>query len=578
MKPFRKVYFGLLYILPAILFFSYYPVIRLGSNSSMNYELSLPLIWLVIFDIIAFVGMVSCSRPSFNRKLKVVTQKALKRPSATNGERNERSSARNDGSEQACRVGLFGLQYRGISDRKFFLFALFPLYATLSIFWSSNHTRAILTAGIIWLLFFAIFAIVYLSPLFGLPSKFRPTLLKAFFISSIIICVVCWGQCILDVCGIAREHTLLCVGCVSQTFGFPHPSGFAIEPQFMGNLLLAPTLLSLWILTKPKIRVATVAVLAFLFSSTLFLTFSRGAIYAFAVALVILLIFTIAQHKFRPALIFIPVTAFIFTLIAQGIFSVVGPTHETFVSGVTKSIHQLSLGIIDLRPQEVTIREEVNQALREYATEHPSSLVAQRMEEPKFDGYIAESTDIRLGLNSIALQTWFAAPGANLRTVRIGHDCPHNSFFNDTCASYTVINYNRYSILFGVGLGSAGTAMHRAFPEVITTPKEIVQNQPISLLLELGLIGIILIVFSLLLAFCPQIFPAKFVDGRSATTKPTSTFWQHPALPLLLSLIVAYLVTLQFFSGLPNALQIYLLPPLLYFALQGNEKPIALSK
>jgi len=58
MKPLRKLYFGLLYILPAVLFFSYYPVIRFGSNSSMNFELSLPLIWLVIFDIIAFVGMV----------------------------------------------------------------------------------------------------------------------------------------------------------------------------------------------------------------------------------------------------------------------------------------------------------------------------------------------------------------------------------------------------------------------------------------------------------------------------------------------------------------------------------------
>ena len=400
MKPFRKLYFGLLYILPAILFFSYYPVIRLGSNSSMNFELSLPLIWLVIFDIIAFVGMVSCSRSSF-----IGIKRASTRTAKSDSPVRTGAGADSDKTRPATES-----QYKGISDRKFFLFALFPLYATLSIFWSSNHTRAILTAGIIWLLFFAIFAIVYLSPLFGLPSKFRPTLLKAFFISSIIICVVCWGQCILDVCGISREHTLLCVGCVSQTFGFPHPSGFAIEPQFMGNLLLAPTLLSLWVLTKPKIRVATVAVLAFLFSSTLFLTFSRGAIYAFAVALVILLIFTIAQHKFRPALIFIPVTAFIFTLIAQGIFSVVGPTRETFVSGVTKSIHQLSLGIIDLRPQEITIREEVNQVLHEYATEHPSSLVAQRMEESKFDGYIAESTDIRLGLNSIALQTWFAAP------------------------------------------------------------------------------------------------------------------------------------------------------------------------
>lgn len=525
MRFLRRAYFALLYALPAVLFFSYYPVIRLGSSASMNFELSLPLIWLVMFDIIAFAQML-----------------------------------------------FYGKHPGGISNRKFFLFSLFPFYAALSIFWSENTTRAILTAGIIWLLFFTVFAIIYVTPLLSPAKNFRHTLLKTFFISSAIICIICWLQTILDVCGVGRETTLLCPGCVSQTFGFPHPSGFAIEPQFMGNLLLSPTLLSLWILTKSKIRVAPIAILAFLFSSTLFLTFSRGAIYAFAIALAILLIFTITQRKFRPALIFIPVTAFAFTLVAQGFFSVIGPMHETFVSGVTKSIHQLSLGIIDLRPQEV------NQTLQEVTTEDSSSVVTQQMEGSKFNGYIAESTDIRLNLNSIALQTWFAAPGANLRTVRIGHDCPHDSFLNDTCASYTVINYNRHSILFGVGLGSAGTAMHRAFPEVITTPKEIVQNQPISLLLELGLVGIILIIFNLLLAFCPRIFPAKFVDGRSVTTKATSTFWQHPALPLLLSLIIAYLVTLQFFSGLPNALQIYLLPPLLYFVLRENEKPIALSK
>ncbi len=529
MKFLRRAYFTLLYALPAVLFCSYYPVIRLGSSASMNFELSLPLIWLVLFDLTAFVLLIASGGGPL-ASLRTTAGHDRGRGARHPQRRADATAFRKDASGSPD----------GISDRKFFLFALFPLYATLSIFWSGNTTRAILTAGIIWLVFFAVFAIIYLSPRFGLPSKFRSTLIKVFFISSILICVVCWAQCILDVCGITREHTLLCAGCISQSFGFPHPSGLAIEPQFMGNLLLAPTFLSLWILTKrthlEKTHRVSVAILAFLFSSTLFLTFSRGAIYAFAVALVILLIFAIVRHKFRPALIVIPVFAFIFTLIAQGTFSVIGPTHETFIAGVTKSIHQLSLGIIDLRPREITVREEVNQVLREYAAEHPSSPAAQPKEESKFDGYVAESTNVRLGLNSVALRTWLSDP------------------------------------LFGVGLGGAGTAMHAAFPEQITTPKEIVQNQPISLLLELGLVGVVLIIFSLLLAFCPQIFPARFVDGRSATaTKLTSTFWQHPALPLLLALIIAYVITLQFFSGLPNVLQIYLIPPLLYLVFQNYK-------
>ena len=38
---------------------------------------------------------------------------------------------------------------------------------------------------------------------------------------------------------------------------------------------------------------------------------------------------------------------------------------------------------------------------------------------------------------------------------------------------------------------------------------------------------------------------------------------KNPARAMLMSLIIAYAVTLCFFSGLPNALQIYLLPVVL---------------
>lgn len=464
----------------------------------MNFELSLPLIWLVIFFFVSLILVFQLARQP-------------KRP------------------------------LPGISDRRFFLFALFPFYATLSAFWSPNPTRAILTAGVLWLTFFTAFAILYLLPLLSPARTFKFTALKSIFVSTGVICLICWLQCLVDIFGVPRETSLLCPGCTYQTFGFPHPSGLAIEPQFMGNLLLAPTLLSIYLLVTGKKKSYPLMAFAFLFSSTLFLTLSRGAIYAYGVALVILLILTLIRRQRNQKLqnrqkwsyiIAVPVLTFIFTLVAQGIFAAVSPTNDTFASGTAKVIHQLSLGIIDLRPQQSESASQTSTSLDDLTDERPTS--SEPVENSsRFDGYIPASTNVRLGLNDLALRVWSSSPT---------------------------------HILFGAGLGGAGLAISAAYPdEELALPNAIIQNEPLSLLLELGLVGIFLVIFLFAVAFFPQIFPRKFLDGRAATARETSpNFWQHPALPLLTSLIVAYLVTLNFFSGLPNALQIYLMPPLLY--------------
>lgn len=509
MKFLRKAFFILAYLMPAILFFSYYPLISLGKNATMNFELSLPLLWLVFFDLISFILLLSFYK-------------------------NPRP-----------------LRQTGLSDKRFFLFSLFPLYATLSIFWSTNPLRSLLTAGVLWLTFFAVFALLFLFPLLKPHAHWRQFFLKSLFISAALVSAFCWLQSVLDLIGLARSDTLLCAGCTFWTFGFPHPSGFAIEPQFMGNLLLAPTLLAIYLLAftdssrpRPKSHQAWLWFFACFFSATLFLTLSRGAIYAFAVALFVLFLFALFRHRHWQPVIIIPVVTFFLTLTAQGIFSALSPTPDTFHSGVAKVVHQLSLGIIDIRPKAAT-------------PPTPSDSTADD-NQAIFDGYIPASTNVRLGLNSLGLQTWLSSPKL---------------------------------FLVGAGLGGAGIAMHSAFPEhELALPNAIVQNEPISLLLELGLVGAILVIFSLLLAFCAPLFPPKFLDGRAVpatpeklknstpeTAKPTraltrpllarlraSVFWAHPALPLLLALIIAYLITLNFFSGLPNALQIYLMPPLLF--------------
>lgn len=445
MKKFNHV---LLVILPAVLFFSYYPVISLGETATMHLELSLPEIWLVIFFFANLGNLKNLIKTFTFRKLAIVS--------------------------------------------------LFPLYATLSIFWSKNPLRAVLTAGLIWLLAFAIVNIIYYLKTAGPDLKSK--ILRSLLISTAIVCGFCWLQCILDLAGLPRSETLLCAGCTYSAFGFPHPNGFAIEPQFMGNLLLAPTLLVYYLLfvKKSGSRVRLI-LLAILFTSTLFLAFSRGAIYAFLIGIAIFVISYFRQN--RRILLTIPMicATLVLTLTMQGIFSQLSPTSDTFSSGVAKSLHQLTLGHLDLRGQT---REEP----AENNPESENSETAETSETTSaFDGYVAESTNRRLSLTDYAFDIW--------------DDSPMN-------------------ILFGTGLGSAGVAMAEKYG--FDSAKEIVQNQYASLLLELGLFAYALIILILI----------KLKLKLN---------------PFMVSLIIAYAITLCFFSGLPNALHLYLLPAVLFF-------------
>ena len=199
----KKLYKYLLYILPLALCFSYFPVLSLGGNETMNFELSLPLLWLVVFEILSFVMI--CRK---------------------------------------YRKELFSKVFGSI------LWWLFPIFVTLSVIWSLNVTRGILTVGVMWLLFFAVISFWELRE--NLNEKFWRVFWRWFFSAALFACLWCVIQCVLDVAGVSQEVSLLCDGCVYGMFGFPHPNGFAIEPQFMGNLLLAPIIVSVYFYSKNK--------------------------------------------------------------------------------------------------------------------------------------------------------------------------------------------------------------------------------------------------------------------------------------------------------------------------------------
>lgn len=425
----------------------------------MNLEFSLPLLWLLLFALL--------SLPTLPSRFRQLAQ-------------------------------FFPRRQKSL----LFLLFSFPIYLTLTILWSSNRLRAVLTAGIFWCLIISILTIPKLMS----KKKIKTRIVKIFLVASVVISLFCWLQCILDIINISPDLTLLCPGCTYRSFGFPHPNGFAIEPQFMGNLLLAPCFLSLYLLFKAPRHKKILLPLTFFLVATLFLTFSRGAIYAFALGLFILILTRFIQAKKPQIFLSIPLVllAFGFSLLAQGLMAQISPTNDTFTSGIDKVVNQLSLGHLHL----------VNNQTASDMPTQTSAEPTDAVQTSYFSGYVTESTEIRVKLTDYALDVWNNSPEI---------------------------------IFFGVGLGSAGTAIHDALPNLVGTPKEIIQNEYATILLELGVIGCLLIGISLIIIW--QFFLKK-LPLRERT--------------YLLCLELAFAATLFFFSGFPNALHIYLFPVILY--------------
>ena len=376
---------------------------------------------------------------------------------------------------------------------------LFAFWCVLSCFWSPNPLRGILTAGLILAIFYAILSIFAEIP----NKKFLVREAKIFIGTSFTISIFCILQGFLDVFDL--QNNLLCVGCHYQVLGFPHSNGFAIEPQFMGNLLIAPSILSLDILYK-KIKSKKgkswfgFSAITFVQLLALFICFSRGAIYSFGIAILIIALRDIYHKRYMRSVIYITtsIIACLGGLLTQGIWAQLSPTSEGFFEGISRSIDQLTLGKI----KPATNNNEVQ--VDEVIILTPDG----ETNDSQFTGYIEESTDIRLTLNADAIETWSQSPK---------------------------------TMLTGVGLGGAGRAIAEFKQD--RGEREIVQNEFISLLLEIGIIGHALILWLLF----------QLIHNRNKRT--SIVFW---------AIVFAYLISMNFYSGITNVWHIYLFTPVLY--------------
>lgn len=486
--------------LPPALFFSYHPVIPLGSTTNMHLEFSITLIWLLLFFFVATPALIS---------LKKINPTSL-----------QPNSIYHSLKPLLSRPKIYTI-----------LPLLLPCYLSFSILFSPSPLRAFLTAGIFWLIILDSYLIYLLLQRF---PNLKLLFIKSLIYSSLIIALWSWIQSLLDIAGLPRANTLLCQGCVYQSFGFPHPNGFAIEPQFLGNLFLAPAFLCLsFLFLRPKLPKSPIfsPIITIFILTTLFFTFSRGAILSFFAAIMVGFLLLIRSRP-RPTLhaSLLVLISFILSLFAQGIFSALSPTSDTFFSGITKSLNHLSLNRIDLRP---LLTPSASQSPSSAYPPSQSSLSTSTPSTPsldqptpgltpspqtippasRFHGYVSDSTDIRLSFSDKAFKSWAKNP----------------SYY-----------------LFGSGLGSAGIILYQNYPE-LGSSREIVQNQYLSFLLEGGLFGLTLFA---------TIFALFFYQKIKSAPRPSQIF--------ISLLIFSYLLTLNFFSGLPNAIHLYLLPlPLL---------------
>lgn len=521
-----KIQKVMLLCLPFCLFFSYHPVIPIFSTSTTNFELSIPLLWLLIFAIL--------SLPE-NFRLYIYSLRIVIKTKSLVNKTSRPSSRHKTDKLYPHFLRLFTLIY--------------PFFVTVNSIGSPNFLRAILTSGVIWCICLSLLTI--LQNISQYKTQIGKSFNKNLLIAGILASVFCWLQSILDIAGIPREATLLCKGCTSTVFGFPHPNGFAIEPQFMANLLLAPIFLSLfYLLERPKkhsnklnsdpypdsrlghfFRLS----LPLFLVTTLYLTLSRGAIFSFWVSVFVLFIYQIVklikqkscrrEILFRQPLIFSAVVflPLFFTLSAQGLFTELGPTSHTFFDGVSTSVSQLSLGRIDLakvlhktnennKPHEP---HETHESNKPHLSDLNTDAATSVQKAPQFTSYIEESTNIRLNLNRLALSSWRTSPRR---------------------------------MLTGVGLGAAGLTLYQEFPE-LGSPKEIIQNEYLAILYEQGICGVIMII-------CVAILFVLTYKLHNKNHEKTSIYGRVLAL--------SFALTLCFFSGLPNALHIYLLTPLLF--------------
>ena len=437
-----------LLLAPLVVWFSYQPNIYLGHSSAMNIELSLVLIYVAVLAAIALPLIFS-------------------------------------NYQKLLRCNLVRIA------------GLFILWSFMSIIWSSNLSRAILTAGVSAALFTVLLGVLSTDLKKLTPILKNTYIASAAFMSVLAIIQVAYG---------AWLDWGLCRGCLAAGFGFVRPSVFAIEPQFFGSLLLVPILILAAKFLRKTVTKTDVILLCIMVTA-MYLTLSRGAIFSLVIAIACLMFLYRNSLIKKSRLVFLPLVVlagFGAGMMWHGIFTEINPrVSDGFYDSVSKSVNQLTLGKVNLpKLAASSVSQATSPSTASVETNHPKA---------HFSGYVETSTNERTSMLNLALQTW---------------------------------SKDWVTMMFGTGIGSSGRAIQQ-YTHKLATEAEITQNQYIEILLENGLIGAVLCLVAVVIYLYD--------------TRRDKLAW---------AILIAFALQWNFFSGLPNALHIYLVLAVIFAAVK----------
>lgn len=410
----------------------------------------------------------------------------------------------------------------------------FVAWNGISIAWSNNQPRGISVTALLVMLTFVFLAILAYKDVLVLYKK---TFLKIIIIVTFFLFAFTLWQLFGDAVGASSALTVLPDAYRYFVFGFARATGFSSEPEFFGNLLLAP--LSLFLYLYLSRNGTKYAVLSGLVITMIVMTLSRGALLGAGIVAILMLVCLYKTFLRKETLIFVG-TALAAITLGVGLLSFAAEINKIdTISGreaFVKVIGQLSLGAINVsgRHQQTALvnigaSEDVKTSENSTASNPPAQppisstspippqqAPSDRLSSAASYGYIAESTDSRVRMSQIALN---------------------------------LIKHNILYIFFGIGVGGFGATIHQQYPQ--HSEASIVNNQYIEVLIELGTIGL-----GLFMAFIILVIRQAYI----------ARFW--PLLPGLIAIMTQWI----FFSGYPNILHLF---PLLgvAVALTTNSTP-----
>ncbi len=447
------------------LFFSYQPTFFLGKSSGANLEISITQISVALFILVSlFVTYKFRKNFPRNKGLMII-------------------------------LGLATLN-------------------SVSLLWTDNPTRGIVLTLLLW----AIVALWFtLLARYADIQKNSALLIKIGFITTLGIVAFACFQIFADALNVSPSITLLPETYRSQVFGFARPTSFALEPQFLGSLLLLPALYAAYLevirkssLLSRIVLISTVTVL--------FTTISRGAYIGFGAALLILFAVHVRNNsRSLLKMLLLVLVGFTLSLGIIGTSAQLNARDDTSgLQAIAKTVNHLSLDLIDIKissPQP-TIPASNN------AVPETDNVPLQIGQTPSIDsGYVAESTNSRLLMTREALSLWLTNP---------------------------------LTTLFGIGVGSFGATLHSKDP--VHSISSIVNNQYVEVLVETGILGLTLFLLVL---------------GLLLYLSVKYRLW------LVTIVLVAYYLQWLFFSGSVNVLHVWTFMGLSYaylFARTSSKK------